>query len=583
MIKQLLSLLILIFKYAPISATIKTLERIINASIIPLLLISTQKLIDNLYKIKDGYYDFNGLIVWVLIIMLLTFISYSSSLISSLQSINMKRELNKKFMNSIVSKFLKIDYSCFEDKNVKDTLYRMGNSPQDKLIEIFDKVIDVIAQMLTIVELGIIFAQISFSFSIVFFIIVISMTYITYKAMILVNNLYNKQTEDERKMEYFNELLVNKDSLYELKIFNAKDYILKKLINKTDIVLNERLLCTMKSQKYFALSNVCILLWIGTLLFNLINLVSKGNISLGLFVSIVGSATSIVSVSDGLSLNSAILSEKYLQMEHYSNFIKLPEDKTKKNNFPNFDKIKIEFKNVYFKYPSSNEYVLKNINFSINEGEKIALVGKNGAGKSTIIKLLCRLYKPTSGQILVNDCDIFEIDDLQYSKIISVLFQDFMKYSLTLRENIAFGNIEKLNDDNKIKDALNNVSLTSLLMNLDINLGKIEDDGIELSGGEWQRIALARALISDSSLIILDEPTAALDPVAESEMYLTFHNLMKDKTYIMVSHRLASARIANKILVIDNGEIVESGTHEELLCNKYKYMKMWNAQSQWYS
>jgi ABC-type multidrug transport system fused ATPase/permease subunit len=225
--------------------------------------------------------------------------------------------------------------------------------------------------------------------------------------------------------------------------------------------------------------------------------------------------------------------------------------------------------------------VLRGVTFSVRQGERVALVGENGAGKSTIVKLLCGLYKPDSGDILIGGAPIAELSASRLRRVLRVVFQDFGSYELTLRENLAFGDIGKLNDDGALRGALER-GLWSESMALDTNLGKIEDDGVDLSGGQWQRIAVARSLVGDCAFVILDEPTAALDPLAESRMYETFQSVLRERGCVMISHRLASAKLADKIIVLDGGAVAQSGAHDELMKTEGRYREMFTAQAAWY-
>jgi len=236
---------------------------------------------------------------------------------------------------------------------------------------------------------------------------------------------------------------------------------------------------------------------------------------------------------------------------------------------------------VVFTYPKTEAKILNGVSFEVKEGERVALVGENGAGKSTIIKLLCRLYKPDSGRILINGMDIQMVDAAALRRVFSVVFQDFCKYTMTLRENIAFGDLTKLNDDNALHDALK-MGLANGIAELDTPLGKLEEDGVDISGGQWQRIAVARACLPDSAFVILDEPTASLDPVAESNMYHSFAEVLKNRGCIMISHRLASARMADKIVVLSDGIVIETGGHEDLMSASGLYARMYESQSAWY-
>ena len=246
----------------------------------------------------------------------------------------------------------------------------------------------------------------------------------------------------------------------------------------------------------------------------------------------------------------------------------------------------IEFKNVSFKYPGSDVYVLKNVNAKIDMGKKQAFVGANGAGKTTFVKLLCRLYDPDEGVILLDGKDIREYDQEEYLKLFSFVFQDFKLFSFPLGQNLA---ADTVYDKEKAEDCIKQVSmyerLQSMKDGMDTYLYKdISPDGIDVSGGEAQKIALARALYKDAPIIVLDEPTAALDPIAEAKVYSDFSNLVKNKTAVYISHRLSSCRFCDEILVFENGEIVQKGNHDELVkITDGKYYELWNAQAQYYA
>ncbi len=246
----------------------------------------------------------------------------------------------------------------------------------------------------------------------------------------------------------------------------------------------------------------------------------------------------------------------------------------------------VEFRDVSFKYPNTDTYVLKHVNLKFKIGEKLAVVGMNGSGKTTFIKLMCRLYDPTEGEILLNGVNIQKYDYNEYMSIFSVVFQDFRLFSFSLGQNVS---ASASYDGKKVRDCLQKAGfgerLESLPNDLDTFLYKdFDTDGVEISGGEAQKLALARALYRDAAFIILDEPTAALDPLSEYEVYSKFNEIAGDKTAVYISHRLASCRFCDKIAVFHAGEIVQKGTHEELLADsKGKYFELWNAQAQYYT
>ncbi len=246
----------------------------------------------------------------------------------------------------------------------------------------------------------------------------------------------------------------------------------------------------------------------------------------------------------------------------------------------------IEFRNVSFKYPRTENYVLRNVNLKFRIGEKLAVVGMNGSGKTTFIKLLCRLYDPTEGEILLNNVDIRKYDYEEYMSIFSVVFQDFKLFSFGLGQNVAasFDYDEELAKKCLEKAGFYN-RLQRMKKGLETSIYKdLDEEGVEISGGEAQKIALARALYKNAPFIILDEPTAALDPVAEYEVYSKFNEIVQDKTAIYISHRLSSCRFCDVIAVFDDGQIVQRGVHDKLLQDMHgRYYELWKAQAQYYT
>lgn len=243
-----------------------------------------------------------------------------------------------------------------------------------------------------------------------------------------------------------------------------------------------------------------------------------------------------------------------------------------------------EFRNVSFAYPQQKDPVLKNVNIKFHLKEKLAIVGMNGAGKTTIVKLLCRLYEPSEGEILLNGINITKYNYAEYTSIFSVVFQDFALFSYELDENIA-GNKDV--DKERLDDVLQRLDMKERVQSFRDKehslLFKDNGDGVNVSGGEAQKLAIARALYKNAPFVILDEPTAALDPISEAEIYENFNTLVENKTTLYISHRMSSCKFCNRIIVMEHGEIEEEGSHEELLENKKLYAELWNAQAQYYT
>lgn len=248
--------------------------------------------------------------------------------------------------------------------------------------------------------------------------------------------------------------------------------------------------------------------------------------------------------------------------------------------------VKLEFRNVSFTYPGSENPTLKNINVVIRPGEKIALIGLNGAGKTTLVKLMCGFYHPTEGEILLNDIPIQEFNREEYYSLVSVLFQDSTMLALSLDENLTGQGPEEI-DRQRLREALK-LSGFDRVYNKQADMGKsllvreINKNSTDFSGGEKQKLLFARTLYQSTPLVILDRPTAALDPIAENELYLNYGKAMENKTSVYISHRLSSTRFCDRILLLEHGEIIEEGTHESLLAGKTRYAELFEVQSQYY-
>lgn len=313
-----------------------------------------------------------------------------------------------------------------------------------------------------------------------------------------------------------------------------------------------------------------------------------GNIVIGDITKYVSCISLFVSTTSGVisQLQSLFNNNKYLA--NYFDYLEMPSN-NKNGILKNMDTTTcplIEFKNVSFRYPNTDSYILKQLSFKIYNNERISIVGANGSGKTTMIKLLCRLYNPSEGNIYLHGKDINDYDYDFYIKQLAVVFQDFKIFSFPIGQNIA---VSDMVDDSKVTEAARKAGLEQLINDmpngLETSLYKdFDEGGIELSGGEAQKVALARAIYRDASIVILDEPTAALDPIAENDLYSKFNDVATNKTVIFISHRLAACTFSDRIFVFDNGTIIQDGRHKDLLNNTQgRYYELWNAQAQYYN
>jgi ATP-binding cassette subfamily B protein len=314
-----------------------------------------------------------------------------------------------------------------------------------------------------------------------------------------------------------------------------------------------------------------------------------GAFPIGSVVQYIGAITRFNESITWLCGHSLSIWDQAITLKMYFDFLDMPDKKRRgtltveKRQDNDYE---IEFRNVSFKYPGVDTYALKNLSLKLIIGQKHAVVGVNGSGKTTMIKLLCRLYDPTDGEITLNGIDIKKYDYNEYLDIFSVVFQDFKLFSFPLGENVAASTDVDYEKAEKCLQMANFSERISLMpKGLDTPIYKdFEEDGLEISGGEAQKIALARALYKDAPFIVLDEPTAALDPIAEFEIYSTFNEIVGEKTAIYISHRLSSCRFCDNITVFHEGEVVQRGNHDLLIEDKNgKYYELWNAQAQYYT
>ena len=323
------------------------------------------------------------------------------------------------------------------------------------------------------------------------------------------------------------------------------------------------------------------------IILSLVPAVVSGSLSSGMFVGITNATRTFISILIG---NGSSIVRWYVQatknLKDQSEFTMLSECDgaldlpVKSDAFES-----IEFRNVTFRYPGTERDILKNCSFTILAGEHYAFVGVNGAGKTTVTKLLMGLYDNYDGEILLNGKELREYSLAEKKGFFSVVYQDFAKYQIEFESNIKLGDVNK-DDDVRMMEAVRDIGLTAVLEGLhsgkDTPLGKISENGVDLSGGEWQRLAIARSLYSDAPMKILDEPTAALDPIAESGIYEMFREVTKGHSAIFITHRLGAARIADKIIVLDGGRVAEFGSHSELMSLGGIYAEMFNTQKGWY-
>lgn len=390
----------------------------------------------------------------------------------------------------------------------------------------------------------------------------------------------------ERQYNILSKLLKSRENVKENRLFQSSDFLIdtyKTRLSKRNREFEKFYFMNLK--KILAGQNISKIAQIGNALLLLL-IYFRGGINIGQLIALTMAI--FTSLEDSLMNFSFIFNSIGIHIksfEYYDKYFDLSED-----SYGNVDKMpvdtSIEFDDVCFTYPGTDKHVLNHMSFTVKSGEKISIVGENGKGKTTMIKLLLGLFQPDSGQIRIGGRPITDYSQAVREKLFGPVFQDFVKYSISLSENIGIGDIKNVNDMSEIKAAMKKAKVDSFAKKLpkgcDTLLNRDFDGGVDLSGGQWQRIAIARAFMGDKPILILDEPTSQLDPMAESEIYSEFAEISAGKTSIFITHRLGSTMITDRILVIDNGRVVQSGSHDELMSQGGLYADMFNSQKQWY-
>lgn len=401
--------------------------------------------------------------------------------------------------------------------------------------------------------------------------------------------LSRSQTPQRRELDYLRYIGASDETAKEIKMFSLSGFIIErfKVLSDKFYVDNKRI--SVKRSMwgtFFALLGS--LGYYGAYVF-IIRQTVLGALTIGELTFLAGSFRQLRTLLEGILSRFTTVSQGAIYLSDFFEFFEIQpkiHNTNKPRPFPNPIREGFTFENVGFKYLNSERWANRNLNFTLNPSEKLALVGENGAGKSTLVKLLARLYDPTEGRILLDGHDLKEYDLTELRLHIGIIFQDFLRYQMTFSQNIAAGNINEKTNEELIQRSARQSLADELAQKLpggyDQMLGKRFAEGVELSGGEWQKVAIARAYMRQAQLIILDEPTSALDARAEAQVFERFTELTQGKMAVLISHRFSTVRMADRIMVLDKGEIAEIGSHEQLLAKGGRYAELFQLQAMGY-
>lgn len=573
-------IILLVKKYGLGIIIILFLINILNASIPYVSIINTQILVNKL-QLKQSIYSINNNLV---LYGVLGILSLLLTTIYNYMIVKYREYLYFHLNVMILEETKKFTLSDYENSKIYDLIQR---AEQDIGIRPYNIVVSLLSLSTGILNLIFsIFIMITWHWWLIAIFIILPLLTFKYFNSITkfeYKTIYNR-TEVERKSWYISHLLTKDQYIKEVRNLNLHNHLMGEFKTLREKFYLQNIKINKKKStfafiydlynfitSFFVLVLACLETLSGKILVG--NLMTYINISSKVETSVKTVVNSFFNLyQETMYVSNIERYMKYIPEQVYRENIKISYI----NN--------IEIKNLSYKYQNQSKYVLKNINLSLNKGDIIAIVGKNGSGKSTLIKILSGQYTNFEGEVLIDGINIKEINKKDLFKQMNILFQDFNKFQFTVKDNIGFGNLERLNDLEKIKECASisgaDEFINKLRNKYDQRIGTWFSDSVQLSGGEWQKLGISRLFMKNGDCYILDEPTASLDPLSEYEFFLKIKNNLEDKVGIFVTHRFTNAKFANKIIVLDNGEIVESGTHEELVKNNGLYSKMYKVQNE---
>ncbi|MCJ7839767.1 ABC transporter ATP-binding protein/permease [Lederbergia sp. NSJ-179] len=524
---------------------------------------------------------------WVALFILALILQFAGNIFGSMVRDHMQERIKVDIQGFIIEKTHHLSLAQFENPEFYDQLQRANKGLESRLFSTMAFIFRSISDFITLVSLLLYLGFIHWGIPLI---LLIGSTIFSLVQVRLFTEQYileRKQTTDMRKLHYFERLLTAREAAREIRLFGLGDHIRRKWKTLNEKLITDRIQLARRESRLELISSNGNTITFTIVLTGVVYIATVGLLSVGQYAAFIQAVIQFQEKLTNFFWSMALVHNDLRYMKDFFDYLELPEEQNQGVSFTAGQLTKgIECKEMSFAYPGVQEPIFQNIDLHIKPGERIALVGNNGSGKTTLIKLLLGLYKPTNGKISVEGMDLEETDIASWRKKCTAIFQDFHKYHMTVKDNIAIGQVGKMDNDKEITRAAIASGADEMIKELpkgyETFLGK-EFDGQELSQGQWQKVAIARAYIRDAELLILDEPTASLDPQAEVEVYKQFKEIAQDKTTIFISHRLGICKLVDRIIVLHNGGIAEQGTHEQLMQANGHYAHMYRLQAQWYA
>lgn len=578
----------MIWDASPTMALTNVLLRLLKSAVPLLMLYIGKEIIDEVLALIEQPGDMNRLWLFVGLELGLAVVSELMNRAITLLDSLLGDLLSNTSSEQLIRHAATLDLYQFEDANFYDKLERARRQTTGRTV-LMSMVLTQMQEMITIVFLG--------AGLVVFNPWLILILAIAVVPSFLGETHFNQRTyslttgwtPERRELDYLRYIGASDETAKEVKIFNLADFLADRFKTIADKYFKANSKLAVSRAAWGALlSAIGTFAYYGAYVFILIQTVG-GLITVGTLTFLAGSFQRMRGMLQSIMNRFSSIAEQALYLQDLFDFFELkPMTKPGSKNLAVPDEIKegFVFENVSFKYLNSEKYAIQNLSFQLKKGEKLALVGENGAGKTTLVKLLARLYEPSEGRILLDGIDLRDYDLTSLRNAIGIIFQDYIRFQMKAAENIAIGNISQLAERPVIKTAaeksLADTVVDELPKQYEQILGKRFADGVELSGGQWQKVALARAYMREAQLLILDEPTSALDARAEHEVFQRFSELIQGKTAVLISHRFSTVRMADRILFLENGTLKEIGSHEELLKQGGKYAELFHLQAKGY-
>lgn len=582
-------MIIMSFKTSPMYSIIFTVKQIIDALLPTLSIFITADFLNTAVAVYNKEADISSAYRPVVFLALIMLYNTLIGVLMSLIDCNRNIYYRKKLAPEMLERRTRLEYRHIENPKTADLINRVCLPFESNVWGMYSQILNIVN--LVVYVMGIIITLFTQVWWIALSMLIASVPilYIATKAGKESYAADKEMTKIDRRANYISGVLKSREAVEERTMYGYSKNLNNQYSEKYEYARKFRLKVSRRNfikQKSGGI--VTSMYSIGAML-ALLPPVVGGKMTIGMFIALMGA---IFGLSQRLSwgVNGIVqdLTQKREYLKDLTEFMMLDEHKdatAKPDKKMTFNVI--EFKNVSFTYPDTEKLILDDISFTIENGKHYSFVGINGAGKTTITKLITGLYNNYKGEILVDGRSIRELTQAELKGLSSVVYQDFAKYYISLYDNIAIADFDNSENCKEVENAIELVGLSNAVTNLkdgiDTPLGKIMENGVDLSGGEWQRTAMARSVISAAPLKILDEPTAALDPIGESMVYRNFEQISKGMTTIFISHRLGSTKLADIIYVLSDGKIIESGSHSALMSEKGVYYDMFNSQAEWYN